>query len=218
MKYFLTVLLVFTSFLATSQNQKFHKAVLILAEGNQKKTGYAKVPDIGSKKVSFKMNKTTDNVDLIPSDEIYRILYSTESGKEYVLERNNMKAVYLKKSGKTIEKITKKKRWFFMDEYDDKMNLYITGNTFKINKKDDFIMKSSGQKGFVGFGYYFKRPEEKYITSIMHTSNAGPFGQKFFRKTAAGYFGKDSKMAKRIMNKEFKSDEVYDLYRAYLKQ
>lgn len=201
----------------TAQNQKYHKAELILVDGNQSKKGYAKVPDIGHKKVSFKTNNTTDNFDEIPSDDIKTIIFTTESGKKYVLERAKSRNVYPRKSGEVWEKVSKKKGWYFLEEYSDKMSMYIAGDTFKIDKDDVFIMKSSGQKHFTGFGYYFKRPGEKYLTFIYHSSNTGPFMEKYFRKTASSYFGKYSKLSERIMNKEFKGDEVYDLYRAYLK-
>lgn len=210
----LFVLLIFVSSL--SFGQKFYEAEIIYntnnPNGNSEK-GYAKLPDASKKKVKFKKD-LKGSITEINSDDILYLQLKASNGKTYVLERNNLRMIGVKKDGSIREKIFKRKAWTLMDDSNTAMNYYIIGQNFRIKKDGSFIASGTAPKGMPSISFGFRRPNENNITIISDNVHGA---QGHFRKIAAAYFGDNTNISKKIKNKEFKKHQVYSIYSEYIK-
>ncbi|WP_375325567.1 hypothetical protein [Flagellimonas sp. GZD32] len=194
--------------------QSYYKAEIIFANGSTQ-IGFAKVPNGNQKMVSFKSSEQ-ENPTKIKSDDLKHIIFTLDDGTQYVLERNAIKMQLTRKNGELYTNITKKKGWLLLARADKKLNYYTAGQRYKIDNDGDFNISSSGQVGFTGIGYYFRRPSEDVVTYITAQMSGFQIGhEKSFRNAASTYFSDNKALAKRIEDGEFKSkqlDEVYELY------
>ena len=213
MKYLTIIFLFFVS--SVVQGQSYFEAKLVLNDGTLK-TGYAKVPDGGQKKVDFKVSLDGKSAKL-NSDEIFSITFTLEDGRSHILERNQIKMIGTKKSGEILSRVGKKKVWLYVGHSDPVMNYYSAGQKYKIDKDGDFRISSSGQTGFTGIGYYLRRPEEEPVTYITaRMSGIQIAHEKMFRNAVSTYLSDNKELVDRINNKEFKSKEVYEVYEIYI--
>ena len=194
--------------------QSYYNAELTFTDGTTK-TGYAKVPNGDQKNVSFK-NTLEEKPSKINSDDLFTIIFRLDNMDEYVLERNSVKIMATKKNGELYTSISKKRGWFLQNHAHKKLNFYTAGQRYKIDNDGDFNISSSGQVGFTGIGYYFKRPSEENVTYITaKMSGIQVNHEKLFRNAASTYLSDHKKLVERINNEEFKSyqlDEIYAIY------
>jgi len=211
-------ILVFVLMLSTVISYGQYFKVGVVFKDGTKKEGYAKVPDGNQKKVSFKYSDEGDVITL-KSDDIFTLEFKLEDGRFYKLERSKVKMLGMKKSGEIVSKINKKEGWYFLSQENSKLNYYMAGQKYKIDKKGYFKIKSSGQTGFTAIGYYLKRPSESEVTYITATkSGVQVFHEKMFRNTLSTYLKDNEELADRIKNKEFKSKQLLDVYNIYISE
>ncbi|GLU43603.1 hypothetical protein [Allomuricauda sp. NBRC 101325] len=208
-------LLILSLFIASFMfGQSYYKADILFANGSTQ-SGYAKLPNGNQKKVSFKSTEDDQPTNL-KSDDLFQILFTLEDGHQYVLERNVIKMQLSRKNGELYTNITKKKGWLLLARGHKKMNYYTAGQRYRIDNDGNFKITSSGQVGFTGIGYYFRRPNEDVVTYITaQMSGIQVSHEKSFRNAASTYLSDNTSLAKRIDEGEFKSkqlDEVYELY------
>lgn len=215
MRYLTIIFMLFINSLLLGQS--YYDAEILFNDGTYK-TGHAKVPNGNQKKIDFKETLESKAINLI-SDNIATITFKLESGRSYTLERSQVKMTGAKKSGEVISRVSKKKGWFFMENSHPALNYYLAGQKYKINKKEEFKIISQGQTGFDGIGYYFKRPEEEHMTYITaRLSGIQVFHEKMFRNTASVYLSDNKKLVDRINNKEFKSNQLSEVYEIYISE
>lgn len=213
------VLLLFT---ATAHGQvympsfKYYKAELTYIVNGKSEMGYAIIPKGFSKKVSFK--KTPDDKPMkINSDELHNIKIEIEGGDTFVFERASVKMTYVFGSGEMKSTISKQKSWLFREYTNPKMNFYMGGQVYKIRNNGELIVESKGQAGFVGIGYYLKRPKETEVTYIAAKMTGFQMGEEErFRKVTSMYFNDDKELSKKIENNEFTGEQVIDIYNEYI--
>jgi hypothetical protein len=197
------------------QGQSYHSAEIALNNGTYK-TGHAKVPNGDQKKIDFKETLEGKSIKL-NSDDIATITLTLKDGRIYTLERNQVKMIGAKKSGVVVSRVGKKKGWFYVGHSNSIMNYYTAGQKYKIDKNGDFRITSKGQAGFAGIGYYLRRPGEEHVTYITaRMSGIQISHEKMFRNAASVYFGDDKKLVNRIKNKEFKSNQLHEVYEIYI--
>ena len=202
----------------TLSAKPFYKSVLEYTDGTIK-SGYAKVPNMNDKKISYKESED-GGVTSITSDDLFSITLITEKGTSYFLERVFSSKIYPKKSGEVKEKVGKKKLWLFLNKSHEKLNMYMGAQKYKINRKGVFQFISKAPQGHtITFPYYFKRPNEDKVTYITSTQSGLEIGfNKVFRNVASAYFKDKPKFSGRIKNKEFKKKDIYALYEAYVSE
>ena len=201
----------------TLSAKPFYKSVLEYTNGSTK-LGYAKVPDMGDKKISYKESEEGKAIS-VNSDDLIRISFIMDAdGRGYTLERALSKMDWPKKSGGVKSRIDKKKYWYFIKRADEKLTLYMSAQKYKIDKKGIFQFISKAPQGHsITFPYYLKRPNEEILSYVSDTGSLLEVGgNNIFRKLVATYFKDKPKFVERINSKEFKKKDIYALYEAYL--
>lgn len=200
----------------SAYSQKYYKVELNFTDGHVK-SGYAIMPKFKAKQVFFKeleIGKTSS----IKSDDLSKISFSIK-GKTHIFERGHTEMIFIKNSGKLITNVSKKKRWLYLLIGDPKLNFYVEGTKYKIDEFGEItiINKVSGE--IAPIGYYFKKPSKEHFTYIT-SSVTGVFLNKtienMFRNAASTYLNDNKELSIRIKNKEFKSNQVFDVYNAYI--
>lgn len=208
-------LVLFLVLYSASHSQTFYKAELIFTNGDSE-TGYAKVPDATKNEVSFKQTPDAKPVKY-KSDDLYTITFTTENGNSYTLERAVSKMIRLKMTGEITTQLNNYKEWYFRQYTDTKLNFYSAAEKYKINHKGEFKFSSEGQTEFPDINFYLKRPSEEELTYITaRVSGMQLFKEKSFREVASTYLSDNKDLAERIKDKEFKSDQISDLYHIYI--
>lgn len=214
--------IIFISILLLSiivQAKEFYPAKLIMSDGNEK-SGFASLPsnDIFQKSINFKESKNSKS-NKIKNDDIFRVIYSIENGNQYLFERSGM--IYIMKS--FYENYNKmcnsaKKSWILATSYSKNIMTYNLAQKYAIDKNGNMISKSADRTGsWADIFLLVKRPNESCASMIGHIAfGAKIVGQeKRFRKSASIYFKDKNELVERINNKEFKSNEIEKLAKAY---
>ncbi len=215
MKYITTLILITTCL--SVYGQKFYDAQIEYVD-NEVVEGVANIPKNDSRKVAFKFYDSS-KVHWIKSDEIKTITYKPNNGKFYTIIRIKTKSTWGKKDKKFNTKISKKKKWLYVANSHPELNLYLGSYEYRIDKKGEFELYSSGRSGFTGIAYYLKRPEEKVATYITGDGSGIAVGkQKMFKNSARKYFKNNTELVNRIDNNEFKSNRFFEFYETIIDQ
>jgi len=198
----------------TLNAQKYYSGKLVLNNGVIKE-GFVQVPKTAAqKKTNFK-ESLDSKVEKINSDDVFS-LFLKVNNQNMEFHRTYFKIIY-GSIGKEKEKLFKKKGWFYLNSTHKTMNCYIGGQQYKLNKKGELKIISSGLHG-AQVNYYFKRPNEKEITMISeYVSGAVILNlEKSFKVAANSYFKGSKKLLNKINNEEFKSIDVMSIYDHYI--
>lgn len=210
MKHLYTVLIIFLSL--TCDAQYYHSKISLT--NGQNKEGYAQLPtnDIFYDEIGFKENIDQKSTT-IKNDEIEKITYYTENGIEYHFERKPVRQFFGKR-----EKTTKHKTWLIVIFSSPNITYYNEAKRYSINKEGHLISQSAMSYFFGEIPLLFRRPDETVSTVIctQTSGNTTIIGkEKKFRKNAIRYFSGEDSFIKRIDAKEFKSENMLELAKAY---
>lgn len=216
MKHFFTLLTFFITLSVFSQG--FYKATIVYADGKTAE-GFAKLPSNQTLSGSVKFRAgEKGKVTTINDDDVSYITYFTKKGNQFTFERTGVRTLN-KSFGKVYDKVVGKKKWLLMLYSNPIINYYYEAKSYSIDKDGNMISKTSDSSGtWADIGLLFKRPGEEGPATLGTLS----FGAKvlnkesLFRKTAILYFEGDKDFIKRIDDKEFKSDEMLDMAKAYI--
>ncbi|MBQ0767990.1 MAG: hypothetical protein KBT58_01775 [Bizionia sp.] len=201
------------------QAQEYYSAEIILRNGNTK-TGYSTLPSNKAFQKSIKFKTASKGSSKkIKSDAIDKIIFTLDDGKKYLFERSGMMYVtkkYHKNKEKQCEKI--KNNWILATYFSEHIITYNLAQKYYIDKNNTMISQTIDNSGtWADIFLLVKKPEETCATMIGHIAyGATIIGQeKRFRKSASIYFEDKEELVKRINNKEFKSNEIQELAKAY---
>ena len=197
---------------ALSGNAQFYKAKLLMTDGSIKE-GFAELPsnkllDTG---VKFKTSQKS-NAENLSDDALEKILFTTDSGNQFLFERNSV--VHLFKSfGNEVEHEKLSKHWMVLFHSNKMLNGYSLAQRYKIDKNGTLI-SITGAYSIWEFVYFLlKRGNETkaYIVSGKGFSNGE------VRKAMEIYFKDVPEFVTRVENKEFKNSTIEHVADEYAK-
>lgn len=201
------------AFLCTilSYSQTLYKAKLTLGNGETKE-GFAGLPSNGfSNSVLFKPEKKGKS-SKINSDDIINATYYSDNGNAFYFEHTQIRQLFGDK-----ERIAKRKVWILATYASDHLTAYDWGQSYRMDKEGKMITQSGNSGGWAEIFICFKRQGEELPSSITsYTYGAQVIGQdKRFRKAAIFYFEGEDLFTKRIEDKEWTHEQIYEMAKAY---
>jgi len=211
MKHFYKALI---TLLTITCNAQYYQSKILFANG-QSKEGYTELPtnSLFDSSIKFQADKN-GKAEKIKNDEIEKIVYYTDNGKEYHIERTAIRQFIGKR-----ENTTKKKAWIHVRFSTPEIIFYDQAEKYIINKHGDFISSTIDYSGtWADIALLFKRPGEVVPTILGSLSNGAIIinKERTFRTTAILYFKGEESIIKRIESKEFKSEDMLELAKAYI--
>lgn len=216
MKKIITLLFLFVVVVAKAE--KYYEAEIQFRNG-ELKNGYAELPSNSILEGAIKFRESEKGkIIRYDSDEIEYIAYSTDSGREYLFEYRNIKTIYGSKNNPR-EHTFKVKYWSLLTFADPVIKCYQTGENYHIDNEGEITLTLKSNIGMASTSISFLRPGEEVLTMITssETEGANALGRESkFRKSAAHYFKDVPELAKRIIDKEFKTDDIPELLKTYV--
>jgi hypothetical protein len=203
-----------------SKATDFYPARVILIDGSSI-SGFSSIPSNGafSKKIKFKTKKNT-NIANYKAGDVHQLIINLDEENTYIFESGTRAFVGKKYLKKSKDRCTdKKKSWFLVTSYSDKITTYKYGDSYKIKKTNTMVVKSKNSGGWASIYLLVKRSDESCMAMMGEISyGAKVIGQeKTFRKSTRRYFADQPVLVDRIQKKEFKIEDLQILVNEYRK-
>ncbi|MDR2121666.1 MAG: hypothetical protein LBP34_00940 [Flavobacteriaceae bacterium] len=204
--FLLITIILFIPVFSYSQDINFK----IIAKDKQEYTGVMKRFKIKSGSKKIKIPTENGKIALLSKD-LTDIYVWTTSGKAHLVHMP-YKMIFKNKV------LNRRAFWSVNVITTPKLNLYEAGQIYQM-RNSYLLIKSSGQKGFVGMNYFFKRPNEE---SLVYIGDDSPVVNPnvFLRQMARNYFSDCPDLAEKIMEREFRfkdREKIIDYYNSQCK-